>query len=61
MRKTIILLIATLLTVQLYGQRPLTANQQAVQQTVIKLFNALSNRDSISLKASCISDLTLYE
>lgn len=54
-------MIATLLTVQLYGQRPLTANQQAVQQTVIKLFNALSNRDSISLKAYCTADLTLYE
>ncbi|MBL7872247.1 MAG: nuclear transport factor 2 family protein [Cyclobacteriaceae bacterium] len=61
MRKIIILLITTVLSVQLYGQRQLTANQQAVQQTVIKLFNALSSRDSISLKAACTSDLTLYE
>lgn len=52
---------ATVLTVKLYAQRELTPSQQAVQQTVIKLFDALSNRDSISLKASCTADLTLYE
>lgn len=61
MRKIILLLTATVLTVKLYAQRELTPSQQAVQQTVIKLFDALSNRDSISLKASCTADLTLYE
>lgn len=61
MRKIILILTATVLTVKLYAQRELTPSQQAVQQTVIKLFDALSNRDSISLKASCTADLTLYE
>ena len=32
-----------------------------VQQTVIKMFDALSNRDSVSLKAHCTADITLYE
>lgn len=61
MRKTTILLIGIVLTLQLYAQRELTANQQAVQQTVIKLFDALSNRDSVSLKAYSTRDITLYE
>ncbi len=61
MRKIILLLTATVLTVKLYAQRELTPSQQAVQQTVIKLFDALSNRDSVSLKASCTADLALYE
>ena len=51
MKKTIVLLIAIVLTGQLYSQGQLTRNQQDVQQTVIKLFDAISNRDSINLKA----------
>ena len=39
------------LTGQLYVQGQLTSKQQTVQQMVIKMFNALSNRDSINLKA----------
>ena len=61
MKKTIILLIAIVLTGQLYAQGQLTRNQQAVQQTVIKLFDALSNRDSVSLKKYSTADITLYE
>ncbi len=61
MKKPIILLIAIVLTGQLYAQEKLTANQQAIQQTVIKLFDALSNRDSVSLKAYSTADITLYE
>jgi archaellum component FlaF (FlaF/FlaG flagellin family) len=68
MKNTIILLITIVLTGQLYAQlvpskreEKLTANQQAVQQTVIKLFDALSNRDSVSLKAHSTADITLYE
>jgi SnoaL-like domain len=40
---------------------PLTKSQQAVQQTVIKMFDALSGRDSVSLKHYCADDVTLYE
>jgi len=54
-------LIAIVLTGQLYVQGQSTANQQAVQQSVIKLFDALSNRDSVSLKAYSTVDITLYE
>jgi len=61
MKKIILFLVAIVLTGQLYAQRQSTANQQAVQQTVIKLFRALSNRDSISLKNCSIADISLYE
>ena len=61
MRKTIILLITIVLTGQLYAQGQLTRNKQSVQQTVIKLFDALSNRDSIGLKTYSTADITLYE
>ena len=54
-------MIAIVLAGQLYAQGQLTRNQQAVQQTVIKLFDALSNRDSVSLKAHSTADITLYE
>lgn len=54
-------MIATVLTRQLYAQGQLTRNQQAVQQAVLKLFNALSNRDSVNLKLFCADDITLYE
>lgn len=60
-KKLIPLLIAIVLTGQLYAQEQLTASQQTVQQTVIKLFDALSSRDSVSLKQYCASDITLYE
>ncbi|MBN8673193.1 MAG: nuclear transport factor 2 family protein [Chitinophagales bacterium] len=61
MKKIILILIAIVLTGQLYAQRRSTANQQAVQQTVVKFFDALSNRDSVSLKACSTADITLYE
>ncbi len=61
MKRTIILLITVVLTGKLYAQEKLTSNQQAVQQTVIKLFDALSNRDSVSLKTYSTTDITLYE
>jgi hypothetical protein len=61
MKKIKTLLIAIVLTGLLYAQGQVTANQQAAQQTVIKLFDALSNRDSVSLKAYSTADITLYE
>lgn len=45
----------------LYAQQPLTKSQEAIQQTVVKMFRALSNRDSVSLKNYCTADITLYE
>ena len=61
MKKIILLLPAILFIILLQAQQPSIANQQAVQQTVVKLFQALSNRDSISLKNYSIADISLYE
>jgi len=60
MSKNKLLLIALLLSTTVTAQT-VTKEQLAVQQTVEKLFDALSNRDSISLKAYCTDDITLYE
>lgn len=43
------------------AQQPSSKDQQEVQQTVINFFEALSNRDSISLKKYCTVDITLFE
>lgn len=61
MKKAILLLLVIVMTGQLYAQGQSTANQQAAQQTVVKFFDALSNRDSVSLKACSTADITLYE
>jgi hypothetical protein len=55
------LLIALSITGLLQAQGGLIANQQAVQQAVINVFDALSNRDSVSLKLYCADDVALYE
>ena len=59
----IICFVAFLLIIQsvLYAQQPPTKRQETIQQTVVKMFNALSNRDSVSLKKYCAADITLYE
>ncbi len=61
MKKISLLLIIFSISAMLMAQEPFTTNQLVVQQTVIQLFDALSNRDSISLKAHCTEDITLYE
>jgi hypothetical protein len=61
MKKISLLLIALSTSAILMAQEQLTASQQIVQQTVIKMFDALSNRDSVSLKVYCTADITLYE
>jgi ketosteroid isomerase-like protein len=60
MQKIKLLFIALLLSATVSAQT-LTKEQLAVQQTVIKLFDALSNRDLISLKTYSTADITLYE
>ena len=60
--KKLLLLLPAILSIALLQAQPSTNNQQQlVQQTVIKLFDALSNRDSVSLKAHSTADITLYE
>lgn len=62
MFKKIALLIITIsLSTFLQAQQLLTIDKQEVQQTVIKLFEALSNRDSVSLKNYCTPDIALFE
>ncbi len=61
MKKKSLLLIAFSISALLYAQEPLTKSKEAIQQTVVKIFDALSNRDSVSLKDYCTADITLYE
>ncbi len=61
MRKISILLFSILFSAALQAQQPLSSSQQAVQQTIIKMFDALSNRDSLQLKLFCAGDIRLYE
>ena len=61
MKKITTFLLAISFTGLLHAQEKLTENQQAVQQTVIKMFDALSNRDSVGLKIYCAADIALYE
>lgn len=61
MKRITQLLIALSITGLLQAQEGLTANQRAVQQTVMNVFDALSGRDSVSLKLYCADDVTLYE
>lgn len=61
MKKVIFLVIAISATVVLQAQQPFSKKQQEVQQTVVNMFAALSNRDSVALKSYCSADITLYE
>jgi hypothetical protein len=61
MKKITLLLIAFLFSTVLIAQEQLTISEQQVQQTVIKFFDALSTRDSVSLKNYSTADITLYE
>lgn len=53
--------IAILFAAVLQGQELLSKEQLEIQQTVEKMFQALSNRDSIALKYYCSPDVTFYE
>ena len=61
MRKAALLVIAIPVSLLLQAQQSLTKDQQEVQQTVNKLFEALSNRDSVGLKNYCTADIALFE
>lgn len=61
MKRAALLLPAILCITLLQAQQPTTNNELAVQQTIVKLFDALSNRDSVNLKTCSTADITLYE
>lgn len=60
-KKLLLLLYAMVCIMVLHAQQPLTKERLAVQQTVVKLFDALSARDSIALKSHSTADISLYE
>ena len=61
LKKATLLIFTISLSTFLQAQQLFTKDQQEVQQTVIKLFEALSNRDSVSLKNYCTPDIALFE
>lgn len=56
---TVLVLLCLCITAT--GQKSLSKDQQEVQETVIKLFDALSNRDGSALKNQCTADVRFYE
>jgi ketosteroid isomerase-like protein len=61
MKKTTFLLFIIVYAGLLHAQEPLTKHQLTAQQTIVNMFDALSNRDSSSLRAYCTADIALYE
>ena len=45
----------------LLAQQKTTKDQKIAQQTIINMFEALSMRDTVSLKTYCATDITFYE
>lgn len=61
MKKIAVLILTISFSILLQAQQLFTKDHQKVQQTVVKMFEALSNRDSVNLKAYCTPDIALYE
>ena len=61
MNKTILFLPAMLFITSLQAQQKAGSQQEDIHQTVINMFDALSNRDSAALKTHCTADISLYE
>jgi len=61
MKRILLITIAIVFTIRLYAQNQGSKNQETVQQVVIKMFDALSNRDSMGLKFYCAQDILLFE
>jgi ketosteroid isomerase-like protein len=60
--KSFSIILAFLISVSIVNaQKNLTDEQIAVQQAISKVFDALSNRDSVSLKAHSTSDVSFLE
>jgi hypothetical protein len=61
MKITAILFLTFLIPCLLKAQKKQASDAHDVQQTVINLFDALSIRDTVMLKANCTADLLLFE
>lgn len=61
MRQLICPLLLFLSALNLSAQQIFPGKQQLVQQSVTKMFEALSDRDSVALKNYCSPDIRLFE
>jgi len=61
MKTVTILFLAISIPALLKAQEKQANDADDVQQTVINLFEALSTRDSVMLKANCTTDILLFE
>jgi ketosteroid isomerase-like protein len=61
MKKTTLLTLLFVTSSIVKAQQLITKDQQAAQQTIVKMFDALSNRDSVALKTYCTTDVTFFE
>lgn len=59
--KKLPILLAIFLTGIAQAQDSFSKDQQVVQQTVVQLFDALSNRNAIQLLTNCTDDVRFYE
>ncbi len=61
MKKLILFFAAILFTGLVQAQEPLSKSQQAVQQSIQKMFDALSTSDTAGLKQYSTADIKFYE
>ena len=61
MKKVNFCTIAIFFATLLHAQQLFSKQEQEIQFTVVNMFQALSNRDSIALKYFCSPDVTFYE
>lgn len=61
MKIIVILFLGISIPGLLKAQDKLSTDAHDVQQTVINIFDALSKRDSVMLKANCTADILLFE
>ncbi len=61
LKKVISVSIALFFFAPLQAQPTRSKEQQEIQQTVVNMFQALSDRDSIALTYYCTPDVSLYE
>jgi len=61
LKKSSFLIIALAVSGFLQAQIAFSKEQKNAQEAIIKMFEALSSRDSVMLKSYCTPDITLYE
>lgn len=61
LRKRVLLVLAISMAGYSQAQRSSARDKLQVRQAVVEMFDALSKRDSVSLKAHCTPDISLYE